>query len=766
MGISRCLCAWIALVLVSCAPAAHNFKLSNLDKEKGTRQFVGKEFVLGSSVYFTDFFGESDKLFVEARPFDIVELWHHSGEKVAVGVPSDTIIPAGTAVKVKEIIYPASPLMAPFQEGRSALAPTAHPWLIVERTSGEVSNLPLVFVLSREIATLREFDAEVGARLKSPQWVTSWLTLHDPLLLDAIYKKQPVVGMTLAGVQAALGPSRNDSQREASGVLDFTADYGDLQVTLQGKTVVKVESQKALAAAAQEKAQAEAEKARIAAEEQAAKQAAEEAVKKAEADEALKLREAEAAKEKTALAEASAQVRAAEQAKQDKERQTVEENRAAEAKAKVEADVAAQREAELQARLTAAKREKEEAEKDRERKVREAELAAKVAEAEAAAVAAKKKAEADAVQAQANALAERKRTRDALKRAETAAAAARKKADTAEKKAQRGRTEIDAAQKRVDEVSSAAGPRKVGVKLQDVSPQLAAALGIGEARGAYIVQVKPNSEADRAGILANDIIVKAGGEAVAGPSALLRALDNNGVRAVEVEVVRQGKTLKLTLVSEEGKEIAIREKALTRVQEKHQGVLAAADTARALADKQAQMVAELRERLEGATPATPRKIGLMIDPVSPQLAAALGLKPGQGAFISKVKEDGDAGRGGVQPSDIVLEVNGVAVAGPDKLTEMVGSAMSFESIELMVLRKGARIKIIVPAALAKAESDGSDSGSRTQETGGKKAAPAVPEQAESAAAPVRTTPDPRSLDLSSAIEDSAEAPRRGPIKSK
>jgi len=42
----------------------------------------------------------------------------------------------------------------------------------------------------------------------------------------------------------------------------------------------------------------------------------------------------------------------------------------------------------------------------------------------------------------------------------------------------------------------------------------------------------------------------------------------------------------------------------------------------------------------------------------------------------------------------------------------------------------------------------------------------VPEQAESAAAPVRTTPDPRSLDLSSAIEDSAEAPRRGPIKSK
>lgn len=232
--------------------------LSAVDQEKARRQYVGNVYALGSSLYVTDFFGDQERLFVDARPFDIVDLYHHGGGKVPIGAPSGEIIPAGTPVKVVAVQYPVDPVKATFEEPRSELAPTAHTWLVLERADPGARRTPLVMVLPRELSGIDGLNAEVVERLKSDQWVTQWLTERAPLMLSGIMRKEPAAGMTWAELQATLGLPKNAKEKARSDLLEFVADYGDLQVTLQGTKITAVSGRKAEALAAAQGAQAKA----------------------------------------------------------------------------------------------------------------------------------------------------------------------------------------------------------------------------------------------------------------------------------------------------------------------------------------------------------------------------------------------------------------------------------------------------------------------------------------------------------------------------
>ncbi len=721
------------LWLGGCATSS-GFRLSGADQERASRQYVGRDFALGASLWFTEFFGDTERLFADPRPFETIALVAFDGTPVPIGVPSEAVIPAGTMVKVRELVFPIDPLMAKLGAAPSTTTPTGHPYLVVDRTGEGASPLPLVLVLPREISSYAQLNAAVEGVLKSEQWVTSWLTQRTATELDAIFRKQPVEGMSWPGLLAALGEPRNIADRARGELIDFVADYGDLQITLQGNVVKKVVSRKQEAAEAQRQALEAAEKARLEAEARAAATAAAEAEREKERQEAARLREAEAEKERAAVRDAQAAVRAEEESR----RRAVE--------------VVSAREVELKARIAAAERAKADAEREREQRLREADLARRAAEVEADALAARRKAEEDAAQAQREAAAAQERLRRELGRVEKEAKAADQRATALEAKAAAGQREVDAARGRLGELRTrGAEARKLGVKVQAVSAQLAATLGLDRASGAFVAKTEAGGEGERLGLRANDIIVTVNGAEIAGPKEFVGAVGTlSQADALRLEIVRAGKRLQLVAESDLGQAIAREAKTTAELEKRHQPSVEAATRARAEADQHNAALAEIRARLRDGGAAEPRRIGVNVEALSPQVSAALGLREGQGAFVVAVQEGGDADRGGVRQNDVVLAVNGASVAGPEQFKLLVGRAMHYETIALEVLRQGARVKLTVPPGKAAPASRPALSDSS-------------PPPAERASRP---PPDPRALDLGAAVEAASEGEAsRAPVKS-
>ncbi len=497
-------------------------QLDGSTRDKMTRQYVGKDYVLAASLYVSDFFGDSSRLFADARPFDIIKLYRYTGEDVPVGNAKEEIVPAGTAVRVQKLLFPLDSLQASLDpRSDKPLWPTAHTWVVVERTGEGADATPLVLVLPRTIANEQVFEAEMQKRLASQQWVQSWLAQNSPAHVADIYQKKVEPGMSRAAVFAALGEPRNLAANDASKALDFVADYGDLQVTIQGKVVTRVVSKKAEAEAARKEAEEKAAKAR--AEAEAKRLAEREEREKMEA--AKKQKEAEA--EKARLA-AEAQAAA--------DRQAAEVRRQAELK-RAEADAKEkERQAELAARLEAARLAKEEAERERQRRIEEAKAAKRVAEAEAAAVTAKRKADADAAKAEAEAAAARRKLEDAKAKQEAA----------------QGKQKAAEAKAKSTVKQAPPPPRKVGVKLGALDKEKAFDLKLTTLKGALIVAVSPGGAAARAGLKADDVVQGVDGKSISSPQEFVKVVGELPYEhKIALSLWRAGKRVQLSIGPQE-----------------------------------------------------------------------------------------------------------------------------------------------------------------------------------------------------------------------
>src|SRR5271169_359091 len=80
-------------------------------------------------------------------------------------------------------------------------------------------------------------------------------------------------------------------------------------------------------------------------------------------------------------------------------------------------------------------------------------------------------------------------------------------------------------------------------------------------------------------------------------------------------------------------------------------------------------------------------LGVMVDNVSPEKAAAMHLKTG-GAAIAGVDQDGPGYRAGLKTGDIVTAFNGKAVDGPDQLASLIHSSTPGATAIMSILRDG------------------------------------------------------------------------------
>ena len=91
-------------------------------------------------------------------------------------------------------------------------------------------------------------------------------------------------------------------------------------------------------------------------------------------------------------------------------------------------------------------------------------------------------------------------------------------------------------------------------------------------------------------------------------------------------------------------------------------------------------------------------IGVGIQPLSDDIAAALGLPKNSGEIIGRVEPAGPAAKGGLRPGDVVTRVNGNAVTPDTTLSYLVANVPPGQQARLDVIRDGKPTTVTVTTA--------------------------------------------------------------------
>lgn len=106
-------------------------------------------------------------------------------------------------------------------------------------------------------------------------------------------------------------------------------------------------------------------------------------------------------------------------------------------------------------------------------------------------------------------------------------------------------------------------------------------------------------------------------------------------------------------------------------------------------------------------------LGVMIQPVSQDLAESFGMSEAIGALIADLDPEGPAAQGGLQAGDVILEVNGEEVDRSSTLPRLIGRVAPGDDVELTLMRDGEQVSETVelgswPDMQASASASGSD----------------------------------------------------------
>jgi len=114
------------------------------------------------------------------------------------------------------------------------------------------------------------------------------------------------------------------------------------------------------------------------------------------------------------------------------------------------------------------------------------------------------------------------------------------------------------------------------------------------------------------------------------------------------------------------------------------------------------------------------RIGVIVRDVPRDALAEFGLKERRGAMVTSVPANGPGAKAGIEPGDIILEVNGKAVPGRNALVEMIMATKPGTTVPLRVLRDKAEksLSVTVEELDLEAESGGASQELQQEETGG------------------------------------------------
>ncbi len=196
----------------------------------------------------------------------------------------------------------------------------------------------------------------------------------------------------------------------------------------------------------------------------------------------------------------------------------------------------------------------------------------------------------------------------------------------------------------------------VGATFDPVTSEVADALGLEKARGALVSRVQAGSPAEKAGMKPGEVVTAVNGIPVEHPDALGYRLTTVGIGGTaRITVIDNGKEEDLTLSLDRAPETTPRDERL----------------------------------IEGRNPFA----GAVVANLSPRVSEELRMPPSQaatGVVVTEVNRGSPAARIGLQPRDIIVELNGTAVSTTETLASLVGENPSFWRVEIE--RDGQRIR--------------------------------------------------------------------------
>ncbi|MBS1190851.1 MAG: degQ [Rhodocyclaceae bacterium] len=116
-----------------------------------------------------------------------------------------------------------------------------------------------------------------------------------------------------------------------------------------------------------------------------------------------------------------------------------------------------------------------------------------------------------------------------------------------------------------------------------------------------------------------------------------------------------------------------------------------------------EVAMDVAKQLQAKGKVTRGRIGVVIQPVTEELAQAFRLKSTTGVVISAVEPGSPADRAGLKSGDVVLEYNGKPLADPMDLPRQVASTQPGSPARLAIWRDGARKELTVKVGETPAE---------------------------------------------------------------
>ncbi len=202
----------------------------------------------------------------------------------------------------------------------------------------------------------------------------------------------------------------------------------------------------------------------------------------------------------------------------------------------------------------------------------------------------------------------------------------------------------------------------LGIGIEDVTPDNAKFFNLQDASGAIVTQVTPDSPGSRAGLKSGDVVRQLDGKPVPNSSALQMAVSEQAPgTTVSMEILRDGKPQSLSI----------------KLGEFHN----------------TKEVAE-----NSSSPEQKGKLGLAVNDLTADVRQQLSVPSNvQGVAVEQVRPASPAEDAGLQPGDVIVQVNRQPVQSAQNFVDQVHSAPADKDLLLLVWSNGnATYRVIHP----------------------------------------------------------------------
>ena len=191
----------------------------------------------------------------------------------------------------------------------------------------------------------------------------------------------------------------------------------------------------------------------------------------------------------------------------------------------------------------------------------------------------------------------------------------------------------------------------IGVYVQQVTPEIAESLNLKDDSGALVADITADGPAEKAGLKRGDIIVEVNGTKIDEMPELPKLVASYAPGTkTKMKVIRDGKekvlSIKLGELPENGAKVSSRKQ-----------------------DNEVE-----------------KKLGLIVQNITPQIKNRLGLESPEGVVITNVSSGSVASEAGLVRGDVILEINKKQISNLDDYRKQVDSSKEGQSLLFLVKR--------------------------------------------------------------------------------